>query len=153
MDFVFSGWRGSNLCNAASLTGTFDPVLGEVVTITAPYPTDESWQQTTNDTMSIHVSNPVSETMNVSFHWSNHTLISYNNSVANDTTVTINSGITYAHYQQYNWYINVTSTSCDTNSETWWFKGEAFPWDIDREAYDDRTDRQNKKITYHNTGT
>lgn len=131
----------SYLCNAASISGTFDPVLGETVTITSPYPTDESWQQTVNDSMSVHVSNPLNETMNVSFYWSNHTLISYNNSVENDTTVTINSGMTYAHYQQYDWYVNATSSSCDTQSETWWFKGEAFPWDINRDQSINVTDR------------
>lgn len=47
----------------------------------------------------------------------------------------------------------MTSTSCDTHSETWWFKGEAYPWDINRDKFVDSTDRQNINITYLNTGT
>ena len=118
----------------------FDPNFGSSVSFSSPYPTNESWQNTTNDTMSIHVSNENGETMNISFHWANHTRIDYNDSVSNDSTVTIHTGTTYDHYQQYNWYANLSSVTYSNQSSIYWFKGEAYDWDINRDQYANQTD-------------
>jgi hypothetical protein len=118
----------------------FDPNFGSSVSFTSPYPANESWQNITNDTMSIHVSNELGEPMNVSFHWDDHTLIDYNDSALNDTTVTINTGIEYGNYQQYDWYVNVSSITYNNQSSIYWFKGEAGSYDINRDATVDQTD-------------
>jgi len=112
-----------------------DPNFDASVSFTSPSPANESWNELTQKDLSLHVSNELGQTMNVSFHWANHSLIAYNDSVTNDTTVTVTFTGNYNRYQQYNWYANVSSVSFDNQSEIYWFKAEAFDWDINRDAY------------------
>jgi len=117
-----------------------DPNWGADVSFSSPYPTNQSWQDVSDKELKIHVSNDLGETMNVSFHWSDHTLIDYNDSATNDTTVTITYSGNYDRYTQYDWYVNVTSVTFNNQSGQFWFKGEAYDWDIDRDADVDITD-------------
>ena len=113
-----------------------------------PQPTNKSWRDTDNHTMKVKVSNQLGETMNVSFYWhSNHTLIGTDNNVVNDTYATVEVGFNYTRYQNYTWYVNVTSHTFDNQSDMWWFKGEAYKWDIDRTAVVNIVDATS--VTYH----
>jgi len=127
----------------------FDPNFGSSVTFTSPYPANESWQTTTDGNISIHVSNELGETMNVSFYNSTDILLGYNNSVTNDTTVNITHPQSpYNNYQQYYWYATVTSTTYDNQSATFWFKGEAWSYDINRDATVNQTDLDSLHSSY-----
>lgn len=145
----------SSYVTSVDVTGTFSaygPSLD--VSMSNPFPSNESWVDIDNHVMNITVTNSNDETMNVSFYWNNnHTLIGTDNNVANNSVANITVGFNYTHYQQYYWYVTVNSTSYNNKSSIWWFKGEAFPWDINRDKLVDNTDRQNMNNTYLNTGT
>ena len=141
----------TTVVTAIEITCTFDaidPNFGASISFLSPYPTNQSWHNITNDTLQIHITNELGETMNVSFYWANHTLIGYNNSATNDTDINISTGITYDRYVQYNWYVNVSSIHYDNQSAIYWFKGEAFPWDINRDQSVTNTDLSSLLAVY-----
>jgi len=118
-----------------------DPNFGSAVSFTSPYPENESWQTIADGNLSIHVSNELGETMNVSFYTVAGTLIGYNDSVGNDSTVNITHIYSpYTHYLIYEWYVTINSTHYNNQSGMYWFKGEAVDGDIDRDTYINNTD-------------
>jgi len=158
---------------ALPITGTFTPInnLGDV-TISVPYPSNESWVEINDSSMNVTVSNNMGEDMNVSFYWgSNDSLIGIDNDVSNNSVASIIIGFNYIHYQQYWWYVTINSSSYNNRSNDWWFKGEAYDWDINRDnqmnyqdtgavalvygsdPYDGREDVNNDaKVNYQDTG-
>jgi len=123
-----------------SFTG-FDPNFGSGVSFTSPYPSNESWQPVNDGELHIHVSNELGEIMNVSFYTVAGTLIGYNNSVGNDSTVNITHIYSpYTNYHTYEWYVTINSTHYNNQSGMFWFKGEAVDADIDRDTYVNNTD-------------
>lgn len=144
----------SSLCiSSLPITGTFTPVnTSGDVTISAPFPSNESWVEISDSSMNITVSNNLGEEMNVSFYWgSNDSLIDTDIGVLNNSIASVTVGFDYVHYQQYWWYVTVNSSSYNQKSGTWWFKGEAYDWDIDRDQHVNNTDRQSINMTYLDT--
>ena len=130
--------------SALEITGTFTPVnnTGDVA-ISSPYPSNESWIEIDDHSMNVTVSNNIGETMNVSFYWgSNDSLIGTDTDVVNNSVASVTIGFDYTNYQQYWWYVTVNSSSYDQLSESWWFKGEAYDYDINRD----------ESVNYQDTG-
>ena len=121
--------------SALPITGTFTPVNNSgSVTISVPYPSNESWIEINDSSMNITVSNNLAEEMNVSFYWgSNDSLIGTDTGVSNNSVASVIVGFDYIRYQQYWWYVTVNSSSYDQRSDDWWFKGEAYDYDINRD--------------------
>lgn len=127
-----------------TVTCIFDahyPAFGGEAIMQLPMPANKSWIDIDNHTMKVNVSNNVGESMNVSFYWgSNDTLIGIDTDVVNNTYANITVGFNYTRYQNYTWYVTVNSTNFDNRSDTWWFKGEAYNWDIGRNGEIDIND-------------
>ena len=117
-----------------------DPNYGGSVVMHLPEPTNQSWRDIVNHTMKVNVYNQLGESMNVSFYWANSTLIDTDVDVENNTYANVTIGFNYTRYQAYEWYVTVNSTHYNNQSEIWWFKGEAYDWDINRDGEIDIND-------------
>ena len=115
-------------------------------------PENESWVNIDNHTMKVNLSNSLGESMTVMFYWDNHTLIGSDTNVANNTFANVTIGSNYTRYQTYTWYVNVSSATLDEQSDLWWFKGEAYNWDINRDAEIDMLDISGVASHYKETG-
>ena len=122
--------------NAIEVTCSFTATGGDPgdVAMQYPQPTNESWNEIDNHTLQVLVYNDLGEVMNVSFYWSNGTLIGTDTNVINNTNASVEHPTNYTHYQTYYWYVTVNSSSYNNMNATWWFKGEAYNWDINRNA-------------------
>lgn len=118
------------------------------ISFSNPFPSNESWVDIDNHAMNITVSNPGGDAMDVYFYWNNDTLIGSNLSVANNTVANVTIGFNYVRYQQYTWYVVVM----DNTSSIWWFKGEAYDWDILRDAVINYLDASSLTGHYGETG-
>ena len=118
----------------ASITiyGSFDPVKeSSGVTFTSWYPSTDAWVLPTDHTMNITVKNDNGSSMNVGFYWANNdSLIGTDTGVANNSVANVTVGFDYARYQVYSWYVQVWSNQSVNHS----FTGEAYDWDINRDA-------------------
>ena len=138
--------------NVTCTFGANDPNYGGSVVMKTPNPSNESWRDIDNHTMKVNVSNNLGETMNVSFYWINNTLIGQDIDVTNNTYANVTVVGNYTRYQQYDWYVTVNSTHYNNQSASWWFKGEAYRWDIDRDADADVFDVSGVAVHYGETG-
>ena len=112
-------------CSFTAYRENLDVVFG------SPYPSDESWVLPTDHYLNITVTNSNDSSMDISFFWgSNDTLIGTDTGVANNTVASVTVGFDYARYQEYTWYATVWSNT----SSTYGFTGEAYDWDINRDA-------------------
>jgi len=132
---------------------TNDPNYGGSAIMQLPDPSNQSWRDIDNHTMKVNVSNNLGETMNVSFYWINDTLIGEDNNVENNTYANVTVVGDYTRYQQYEWYITVNSTHFNNRSATWWFKGEAYDWDVNRDEEIDINDITGVTGYYGDEGT
>jgi hypothetical protein len=150
---LFTALSHSVLSEDITCTFTaFDPNFDSSVSFTSPSPSNESWQPITDGNLSIHVSNELGETMNVSFYNATGVLLGYNDSANNDTTVNITHPQSpYNNYQQYYWYATINSTNYNNQSATYWFKGEAWNYDINRDSTVNQTDLSSLHSSYLQT--
>ena len=120
------------------------------VSFSSPVPINESWNIITNDTLNCTVSNIGGDSMDVEFYWgSNDTLIGTDTNVANNTVASVTVGFTYIRYHQYSWYAKIGVNT----SDSWWFKGEAYNWDINRDKTVNYLDASSLTSHYGETGT
>lgn len=122
---------GSNIINSTSTSGV-NPNPGKVtITVTevnqppnSPTlnsPADGA-SVSTSVTLDVTVSDPESDSMDVSFYWSNGTLITTKTGVSSgSSTSTTVSGL---NYQTYNWYVVADDGINSTQSSTWSFTVE-----------------------------
>jgi len=101
--------------------------------------------------LNVTVTDPESDTVDVSFYWSNHTLIGTDSDVAHGNVASI-SVENLTVYQTYYWYANVTDAEFTTQSEIFWFKHEAHNWDINRDAECDYLDASSLTSHYGESG-
>ena len=137
----------------ASITiyGSFDPVKeSSGVTFTSWYPSTDAWVLPTDHTMNITVKNDNGSSMNVGFYWANNdSLIGTDTGVANNSVANVTVGFDYARYQVYSWYVQVWSNQSVNHS----FTGEAYDWDIFRDAHIGANDVSNVTANWMNSGT
>jgi len=114
-------------------TYSFTTLTTGSVTMSSPYPENESLTNYNDSTINITVSNPLGETMNVYFYWFNNgTLIGSDLSVSNNTVANVTVPFTYTFYQQYYWNVTVTSTSYNNQSGNWTIQAESEHPDVSR---------------------
>ena len=138
-----------------SISGSFDPFLesAENVSINTPFPVDGSWVLPAVHVMNCTVSNDEGYSMDVYFYWGNTSLIDSDLGVANDSVANVTVGFNYTRYSNYSWYVVVNVSGNETNGDSWWFKGEAYDWDIIRDADIDYLDASSLTSTYGDSGS
>jgi hypothetical protein len=86
--------------------------------------------------------------MDVSFYWSDDTLIGVDEKVANNSIALVEID-QLDRYKNYSWYITIDDGINFIKGPVWWFTVEAYDWDINR---DGRVDDIDSEILIHYYG-
>ncbi len=120
---------------------------------TAPYPADGATDVNISPTLSVSVSDPDGDTMNVTFyHASNDSVIDSNSGVTNGTTSVTWSGLSYN--TTYEWYAVANDSQAESQSSTWSFTTRVEDNQAPTaDAGDDRTVDEDTPVTFDASGS
>lgn len=155
MMIVFISLSSSPTILGISVSCTFTSPGFEAgtVVVSNPYPINESWHNISRNELNITVSNELGQEMTVYFYWQNNgTLIGSDESVSNNTVASVSTSGEYERYETYQWNATVIATNYNNKTQLWWFKGEAYDWDIDRSRDVDVLDASYLTGHYGETG-
>ncbi len=99
---------------------TSQPPINNCPEINNPNPPDKATNQATSITLSVHVSDPDDDKLDIYFYWNNGTLIGTKNNIPSGETASIGP-LSLTCNKLYSWYVIANDSALQNTSDTWSF--------------------------------